>query len=171
MFAVHTVERTFRFVCDVNGCQHTFKSGSSFSSFKTHASRKHPNWQELVNTDAAATIPSAPMPVLSLDSAEHPQVNENIVEDNLDPLPGADMPMICVPEVICSSLHFRPLAQNTAALFLLTFQEKYELSQSAINFALGSTHTIIDSVCESAAHSVSNLLETGASSSDIVASI
>ena len=36
-----------------------------------------------------------------------------------------------------------PSAQNVAALFLLTFQEKYKLPQKAINFAVGSVNTIV----------------------------
>ena len=42
-----------------------------------------------------------------------------------------------------------PPAQKAAALFLLTFQERFKLSQSAINFAVGSINTIVDSVCKS----------------------
>ena len=47
-----------------------------------------------------------------------------------------------------------PSANHTAALFLLTLQEKYRLSQKAINFAVGSISTIVDSVCGSIKESV-----------------
>jgi len=47
-----------------------------------------------------------------------------------------------------------PPAQKAAALFLLTFQERFKLSQSAINFAVGSINTIVDSVCKSVQSSV-----------------
>ena len=40
-------------------------------------------------------------------------------------------------------------AEHTAALFLLTFQEKYRLSQTATNFSVGSINSIVDSVLES----------------------
>ena len=42
-----------------------------------------------------------------------------------------------------------PSAKHTAALFLLTLQEKYKLSQKAIDFAVGSISSIVDSVCDS----------------------
>lgn len=40
-------------------------------------------------------------------------------------------------------------ANHSAALFLLTLQEKYRLSQKAIDFAIGSVGTIIDNVFNS----------------------
>ena len=49
-------------------------------------------------------------------------------------------------------------AEQTAALFLLTFQEKYKLSQRAINFAVGSINCIVDSVLKSAKVSVQESL-------------
>ena len=38
-------------------------------------------------------------------------------------------------------------AEEAAALFLLTFKEQYKLPQRAINFAVGSISTILQSVC------------------------
>ena len=52
-----------------------------------------------------------------------------------------------------------PSANHTAALFLLTLQEKYRLSQKAVNFAVGSISTIVDSVCDSIKESVKNSLD------------
>lgn len=46
LFTAHSVEPNFFFICGINGCLHAFKCGSSFSSFKTHASRKHLGWQD-----------------------------------------------------------------------------------------------------------------------------
>ena len=40
-------------------------------------------------------------------------------------------------------------ASRTAALFLLTFKEKYNLLQSSINFAVGAINGVINSVCTS----------------------
>lgn len=47
-FATHSMEPSFRIVCGIRGCSHSFVFGSTFSSFKSHASRKHPNWQQCV---------------------------------------------------------------------------------------------------------------------------
>lgn len=45
-FETHSMEPTFTFICGIGGCLHTFKFGSTISSFKTHASRKHPSCRE-----------------------------------------------------------------------------------------------------------------------------
>ena len=39
--------------------------------------------------------------------------------------------------------------QRIAAKFLLTLKEKYNISQAAVNFTLGSIGSIVDSVCNS----------------------
>ena len=55
-----------------------------------------------------------------------------------------------------------PTAKRTAGLFLLTFKEKFNLSQRAINYAVGSINNIVDRVCESVQQSViSELKEKG----------
>ena len=56
-------------------------------------------------------------------------------------------------------------AQKRAALFLLTFKEKYRLSQAAIDFAVGSIQSIVDSVCTSAVA----VVETDLSSATAIA--
>ncbi len=58
-------------------------------------------------------------------------------------------------------------AERAAGLFLLTLKEKYKLSQKAINFAVGSISTIVDSVTESIQDSVESALENGASIADV----
>lgn len=50
LFGAHSVEATFRFKCGINGCSYQFRSGATFASFKTHANRKHPNWQDNVDS-------------------------------------------------------------------------------------------------------------------------
>ena len=51
-----------------------------------------------------------------------------------------------------------PTVAHTAALFLLTMQEKYCLSQKAINFAVHSVGTLIDKTCDSVRSSVKRCL-------------
>ena len=48
-FESHSIEPTFQYKCGIKGCIHQFHSGSTFSSFKTHANRKHPNWHESIS--------------------------------------------------------------------------------------------------------------------------
>ena len=72
LFVTHSVEPNFYFVCGINGCPHSFKLGSTFHSFKSHASRKHPNWQEFVNDEVTAAAPPPPLlsPLLDPDEAD-----------------------------------------------------------------------------------------------------
>ena len=57
-------------------------------------------------------------------------------------------------------------AERTAALFLITFQERYGLSQAAINFAVGSINGILDGVSESIHETAQGLMEAGSCSLD-----
>ena len=114
-FGVHSVEPPFRFVCGINGCMHCFTYGSTFSSFKSHASRKHPNWQERINEAECFVHPTA-SPSTDVLSG-HETHDEEITMNDVEPVEPMD---------------YYPLAQRTAALFLLTFQEKHRLSQTAI---------------------------------------
>ena len=50
--------------------------------------------------------------------------------------------------------------QHTAALFLLTFKEKYRLTQKSIDYAVGSINKIVDSVCASVQDSLQQSLPT-----------
>lgn len=120
LFSSHSVKAMFSFVCVIKGCRHSFKFGSS------HANRKHPNWQDYVNElDATPLLPTSSSMHLNPES-DSPSVNECLPE-----LPE--------PVILDTALTSCPSAQRTAALFLLTFQERYKLSQIAINFAVGQS--------------------------------
>lgn len=162
LFSSHSVEATFHFVCGIKGCLHSFKFGSTYSSFKTHANRKHPNWQDYVNERDAT-----PLLLPTSSSSMH------LLNPESD-LPAADLPAEYLPElpespepvVMDAELMSCPSAQRTAALFLLTFQERYKLSQRAINFAVGTINTIVDGACESLRDS---LQERGSLTTDVAA--
>ena len=52
------------------------------------------------------------------------------------------------PDLHCDTSTEMPTSSSTkkaAALFILTFQEQYKLSQKVINFAVGTVDTIVDS--------------------------
>lgn len=149
----HSFEYTFRFRCGIRGCLHCFTFGATFSSFKTHANRKHPNWKEYVNnTDVSVTLPSMETP--SLNGA-HESYSLNDDDGSFDhtvaTLNSASIHydstlMNCM---ITPNIYTPRSAEHTAAIFLLTFQEKYRLSQRAIYFSVGSINSIVDSVLES----------------------
>lgn len=151
-FEAHSMEPLFNFVCGIQGCLHCFKNGSSFSSFKSHASRKHPNWQEYINAEL-------PLPSLSLSSSDELNCEDHIVEDSLQlSLVENTSEHENTVSSTNSQLHNFPQScsegQKRAALFLLTFKEKYNLSQTAIDFAVGSVQQMLNSVCTSAVTTV-----------------
>ena len=152
------MEPLFYFVCGIHGCLHCFKNGSSFSSFKSHASRKHPNWQEHINVAELPSPSHTSFPsCMSIDEQYCNEQNwdedDHIVEDSLQ-LPLVESTSEHTVSTTNSQLHnFTQScseAQKRAALFLLTFKEKYNLSQTAIDFAVGSVQQMLNSVCTSA---------------------
>ena len=53
------------------------------------------------------------------------------------------------------------LRKQLRTLFLLRFKEQYKLPQSAINFAVGSINSIVESVCDDVYESVHASLKMG----------
>lgn len=162
-FETHSVEPTFHFVCSIKGCLHSFKYGSTYSSFKTHASRKHPNWKQCLSAETGSTPSQDTMP-----EYEDPPVTlqEDITE--IGDVSGGRSDAILISTTADSAVSISPassIAQRTAAMFLLTFQERYQVPQIAINFAVGSISTIVDGVCES----IKCSLEAGSCSIDMSA--
>lgn len=163
-FGTHSVEPTFHLVCGIRGCLHSFRFGSTFSSFKTHASRKHMNWQHELNESCEAT----PTPLIEVPVP----VSENLAETRQEEFTNDDLSRRSELELLRSNvctLHSRLSAKRSAALFLLTLKERYKLSQTAINFAVGSINGIVDSVCESLQESVQSSLDIGKGCSDVTA--
>ena len=148
-FATHSVEPTFHLVCGIQGCLHSFKCGSTYSSFKSHACRKHPNWKEHVNVaDTLPPMPLRPVENEAQDLTETSDVSEAVA---VCATPSSAAP---AEQTISTSASTSSIAQRTAAMFLLTFQERFRVSQTAINFAVGSINTIVDGVCEVIQHSL-----------------
>ena len=180
-FESHSYEPTFRVECGIRGCCHVFTFGATYSSFKTHASRKHPGWKENVNDRDTS----------SSAADEHMSTSETFLLDDIytqRSICAADTPDELMSEPVDSGLPKRaitatetaepvafqpqgtqltPSRERTAALFLLTFKEKYRLSQTAINFAVGSINTIVDDVCQSVEYSVQRALEQDGCTSEI----
>ena len=57
--------------------------------------------------------------------------------------------------------------QKTAAIFLLTLKEKYRLTQSAVDFAVGYVRQMISLMCEQSKQSVTDALCMTDQSGDI----
>ena len=78
---------------------------------------------------------------LSLESIHHPSCESMLpvsMESNTESINPS---LFHVPTEVTP--------ERAAALFLLTLQEKYRVSQAAINFAVGSVTSIIEGVCNS----------------------
>lgn len=163
LFVTHSMEDNFCLVCGIKGCFHSFKFGSSFSSFKTHASRKHPNWQQFVNDTRELPLdvlpsqsPSEMTKASGPDNETPVQFVEQLADDVLN-LPSTSEREQHTSGIIstctCQS------AQETAVLFLLRFKEQYKLPQTAINFAVGSINSIVEGVCDNVYESVQASLQ------------
>ena len=133
-FDCHSVEPSLHLVCGLQGCQHSFKFGSSFSSFKSHASRKHPNWQVSLEHEGSADITST-----ALDSVStHPPSSDVEVPSlvpTLSSLTATVQPSASTAHDIEDNMDLSTSencvgvssASTTAAMFLLTFKERYSL--------------------------------------------
>ncbi len=142
-FSSHSSEPLFKLRCSIHGCLYCFLPGSSFSSFKTHVSRKNPDWQK-----SLAAYDGTSGPILTQVANEEfgerltvVQEQENIqalIGDSEEQLP-MDVDNYLEDDIPFSSHDSR----RTAALFLLTFKEKYNLSQRALDYAIGSVGNIV----------------------------
>lgn len=158
------MEPTFSFVCAIKGCPHCFKFGATFSSFKTHCIRKHPNWQQYVN-DVTDPAPPAEHNVTML--AEFHSNTEAPVDDNstelqpqsVESLESVDRSTNMTEQVSMLQV------QKSSALFLLSCKERFRLPQTAINFAVGAVNAIVNDVCDLAKQSIEHALSTNTSTS------
>ena len=130
-FETHSNQPNFNIKCVVVGCPQTFRSYSAFSS---HLSRKHRG----VNFESEARIT-----VLSCNVCSHESEEVNILpsstEAETDVGVSDDTELITSisdvcdeNEIACTESSSR--LERCAALFLLTAKERYQLTQSALDF-------------------------------------
>ena len=150
-FESHSSEPNFSFTCGIDGCPQTFEC---YSSIRSHISRRHGGSER--NLPAATTD-------------EHGTTSGDVSSINLDDetVAGSGLEL----SVVCPTGSDR-LARS-AALFLITLKEKYALTQSAIDFAVGQVNEIVTYVAEDLKASVESALrevslETGAEVPDLV---
>ena len=182
LFAAHSFEQNFKFQCGIKGCLYQFHSGATFSSFKTHVNRKHPNWQNCIGNPLSNCIMHSLQISISLwlDTTASTPIFHDISLDCEMPTPSTHFDSVEPNELFQPSINTNsdsynsdnyevkvPSASHTAALFLLTFKEDYRLSQRAIDFAVGSFSTMVHSVCESIQESVQSYLNSTNSTPDL----
>lgn len=169
-FQTHSAEPTFHLVCRIKGCLHGFKFGSTYSSFKSHARRKHCNWQEYIEEVVdSSTHVTAEDTLLSTvtetvgglgtcDAVQDAETNFDCPSDDDDDDVSVEISLDQGSLTITNeeereqetSTDYSSRAQRTAGLFLLTFKEKYCLTRAAIDFAVGSIQQIVHNSCASA---------------------
>lgn len=163
VFSSHSIEPTFTFVCAIKGCPHCFKFGATFSSFKSHCNRKHPNWQQYVDD---ATDPDPPASALHDVPMLEPLSNLDVSIDN----DGTELEHQSIESINRStSINTEQVSmlqvQKSSALFLLSCKERFKLPQAAINFAVGAVNAIVNDVCDLAKQSIEQALSTNTSAS------
>ena len=152
IFEAHSSEPTFCFTCGINGCIHQFKFGGTYSTWKTHASQKHPDWQDLVDNLIKSNTHQHQNDDTDSCNANPPSTADPDVDDPLSDHPDVEVPSI-VGDVPTTNV---PCPERAAAMFLLTFKEKYMMPQVAIDFATGAINGIIDNMCDRLLQSIQN---------------
>ena len=117
-FEAHSSSPNFSYTCGINGCPQTF---TSFSAIKSHLGRKHRG----VDLEAACTVSSGGRQNESDTVPESMDFTESQHEEN-----SPDQSLRSVGRL-----------EKSAALFLLSLKERYEITQSALDFAVFNTST------------------------------
>ena len=112
-------------------------------------------------------------------SRSHNEITRDASPDNDTPMQVVDQSdeMLNLPSTSTHQQHSSGIlstrtyrsAQETAALFLLRFKEQYKLPQSAINFAVGSINSIVESVCDDVYESVQASLQRDGCTAELAA--
>ena len=125
-------------MCGNRRCTHSFVFGSTFSSFKSHMCRKHPNWQQCINESESLLSDAAPRVSVTLDAGCDGEVNPVVFPKS--PNANVDLFSVSVLDPDPSSQpRLRRSAQEAAVLFLLTFKEQYKLAVGSMKSLLCST--------------------------------
>ena len=56
------------FACQVDGCPRAFTFGSTYPSFLSHVTRKHPNWKDAL--DSRAPLTRCRLPVVDVEDMQ-----------------------------------------------------------------------------------------------------
>ena len=145
IFEAHSTDANFTFFCPIEGCPHVFKLGCTYSSFRSHVTRKHHDWKDQLAVRAPVR------PTLTEDAAhgiaEPMETDLSLVLDQS----GSGANQSAGPTVEESGPS--PLSKS-AAHFLLTLKERYGVTQSVVDFTVGSVNQILDCVCDEVQKSV-----------------
>lgn len=138
------------YACQIDNCPRAFTLGSTYSSFVSHASRKHPNWRTTLNNapPIKRLEPLLPMEPDVIEQSENSGGNCNSEDpEQMD---------YDAPEQQCDLSDHD--TQKAAARFLLTLKERYRLSQVAVDFAVGAVKQIVSLIYKNVRKSVTQSL-------------
>ena len=153
------------FACHVEHCPRAFTLGSTYSSFLTHVTRKHPNWKEILDQAPPITRakPHNSQPPLLPLEPQGDLENGHVPPDDDDPMEfdTPEWPTDRSDDDISD-------ARKAAGRFLLALKERYRLSQTTVDFTVGAVNQIISIVYEDLRKSViQSLNDIGVPTQDI----
>ena len=124
-FEAHSSEPNFKYTCGIDNCVQTFET---FLAVTSHWSRNHkgrhrrdPDPQNTVVSSSSLTEDVTPDVNVDSDQSEQHSPPEAVSHEHLS---------------------------RSAGLFLLTLKERYQLTQTAINFAVGQVKQMVTFVSE-----------------------
>ena len=136
-FEAHSSSPNFSFACGIDGCPQTFKT---FSAITSHLRRRHRGTE----LESAALAPTS-------SEDQHCQSYESL-----------DMELTEVSQeetLLHASMSIQvDCLQRSAALFLLCLKERYEVTQTAVDFAVGQVQQMVAYTVEDIQSSVKNCL-------------
>ena len=172
VFESHCFDPLFTFPCPLGGCPHTFKLGSTYSSYQSHVRRKHHNWKEDLHFrdfDASSRqLQSSTEQTEDGELAEQTEDGElaEQTEDGelAEQTEGGELAEQTEGGELVANTRFEEfkspdLVSRSAAQFLLTLKEKYRVTQSVVDFAVGSVNQMVSHVCRELHHSVVRTLQ------------
>ena len=171
VFQAHHTDPLFHWVCAIRGCSHSFTAGSTYSSFLSHANRKHVNWADslkegspdFINSVRVTSNPNSG----GANDDDGPNPLTGGTNGGLDHSDGLDRPGGSEPDPDDGSALSNQISlKEAAARFLLTLKEKYRLTQAAVDFSVGSVKQMLSMMSEEFKKSAS--LETSTSERDLI---
>ena len=142
IFEAHFADPNFTYICPIQGCPHVFKLGSTYSSFLSHANRKHSDWRDHLSRSPVQVSETETTAALNVGPLTTNPVSRDIGNGSFSGNLLDDESMDCYSSPVSGP----SLVSRSAAQFLLTLKERYRITQTAVDFAVGSVNQIVSHV-------------------------
>ena len=168
LFQAHSSDSNFSYVCGISSCTRSFTKDSSFEAFRSHCTRYHHNWREILipATGVGDGIMDNEMDTSCVpftDTEDNTVDHSSILEENLDSNDLENRPVIsnsCSEELVDPEIDHANIVKVATANFLLTLKENFKLPQSSIDYTVKAVEEITIFSANSIKHSVMNHLHT-----------